>query len=35
MFSCDFCELYKNTYFADHLQTAGSQTLVQGRCLIK
>ena len=30
MFSYEFCELYKNTYFGDHLQTVGSETPVQG-----
>ena len=22
MFSCEFCEIYKNTYFVEHLRTA-------------
>ena len=22
MFSCEFCEIFKNTYFVEHLQTA-------------
>ena len=35
MFSCEFFELYKNTYFADHLQTASSETPVPGLSLIK
>ena len=30
MFSCEFCELFKNTYFAEDLQTAGYETLVRG-----
>ena len=28
--SCEFCELFKNTYFKEHLRTAGSKTLVPG-----
>ena len=28
MFSCEFCELFKNTYFKEHLRMAGSKTLV-------
>ena len=24
MFSCEICELFKNTYFEEHLQTAAS-----------
>ena len=30
MFSYEFCELYKNTYFVDHLQMVASETPVQG-----
>ena len=30
MFSCEFCELFKNKYFKEHLRTAGSKTLLQG-----
>ena len=30
MFSCEFCELYKKTYFVEHLRTAGSETPVWG-----
>ena len=26
MFSCEFCELFKNTCFVEDLQTAGSET---------
>ena len=29
VFSCEFCELFKNTYFKVHLRTAGSKTPVQ------
>ena len=29
MFSCEFCELFKNPYFAD-LRMAGFETSVQG-----
>ena len=24
MFSCEYCEIFKNTYFKEHLQTAAS-----------
>ena len=24
MFSCEICEIFKNTYFVEHLQTAAS-----------
>ena len=30
VFSCGFCELFKNTYFVEDLQTAGSETPVWG-----
>ena len=30
VFSNEFCELFKNTYFVEDLQTAGSETSVQG-----
>ena len=30
MFSFEFCELLKNTYFKKHLRRAGSKTLVRG-----
>ena len=30
VFSCEFCELFNNTYFKEHLRTAGSKTLVRG-----
>ena len=30
MFYCEFGELFKNTYFKEHLQTAGSKTRVRG-----
>ena len=26
MFSCEFCEIYKNTFFAEHLWTAASSS---------
>ena len=26
VFPCEFCELFKNTYFVEDLQTAGSET---------
>ena len=25
--SCEYCEIFKNTYFEEHLQTAVSKTL--------
>ena len=28
--SCEFCELYKNTYFVDDLPTSGSKKSVRG-----
>ena len=30
VFSCEFCELFKNTYFKQHVRTAGSKPLVRG-----
>ena len=30
MFFCEFCELFKDTYFVEDLQTAGSETPVRG-----
>ena len=30
VFSCEFCELFKNSYFVEDLQTTGSETLVWG-----
>ena len=30
MFSCEFYELFKQIYFKDHLQTAGSKTPLWG-----
>ena len=30
MFSREFCELFKNTYFAEDLRTAGSETPAHG-----
>ena len=30
MFSCEFCELFKNTYFVEDLQATGSETPVRG-----
>ena len=35
VFSCEFCELFKNTYFVEDLWTAGSETPVRGLSLIK
>ena len=25
MFSCEYCEIFRNTYFEEHLQTAASE----------
>ena len=33
--SCEFCELFKNTYFVEDLWIAASETPVRGRSLIK
>ena len=30
MFSCEFCELFKNIYFKEHLREAGSKIPVLG-----
>ena len=30
VFSCKFCELFKNTYFVEGLQTAGCETPTRG-----
>ena len=30
MFPCEYCGLFKNTYFKEHLRTAGSKTPVGG-----
>ena len=27
LFPCEFCEIFKNTYFEEHLRTAGSDNL--------
>ena len=35
VFSCEFCELFRNTYFVKDLQTASSETPVRGLSLIK
>ena len=35
MFSCEFRELFKNTYFEENLKATGSETLVRGLFLIK
>ena len=33
MFSYEYCEIFKNTYFEEHLQTAASiiQSILQGQ----
>ena len=33
MFSCEFCELYKNTYLEEHPRTAGSETPARRVCI--
>ena len=35
MFSCEFCKLFRNTYFVKDLQTSGSETLVRVSLLNK
>ena len=30
VFSREFCELFKNTYFVEDLRRAGSETIVRG-----
>ena len=35
VFPCEFCELFKNTYFVEDLQTAGSATPERGRVFNK
>ena len=32
VFSCDFCEVFKNTFFTEHLWTTASEYLQQVRC---
>ena len=29
MFSCEICEIFKNTYFEEHLRTTASDILVK------
>ena len=33
MFSCEFCEISKNTYFEEHLCTAASELILGSDCL--
>ena len=35
VFSCEFCEIFKNTYFEKHLQTAASGLLLQNCAYVK
>ena len=30
MFSCEYCENFKNTYFEEHLRTAASECSISG-----
>ena len=32
-FSCEYCEIYKNTYFQEHLRTAVSEVNLGSDCL--
>ena len=34
MFSCEFCEIFKNTYFLEHLRTAASEDCSYGYFLL-
>ena len=33
MFSCEYCEISKNTYFEEHLHTAASEETLGSDCL--
>ena len=33
MFSCEYCEISKNTYFEEHLRTAASEVSIGSDCL--
>ena len=33
MFSCEYCEIFKNTYFKKHLRTAASELALGIDCL--
>ena len=33
MFSCEYCEISKNTYFEEHLRTAASEVTLESDCL--
>ena len=33
MFSCEYCEISKNTYFEEHLRTADSEVTLGSDCL--
>ena len=33
MFSFEYCEIFKNTYFEEHLQTTASAELIQSLCI--
>ena len=33
MFSCEYCEIFKNTYFEEHLRTAASEVTLRSDCL--
>ena len=32
-FSCEYCEIYKNTYFQEHLRTFASEVTLGSDCL--
>ena len=33
MFACEYCEIFKNTYFEEELQTAASKICIRGQLL--
>ena len=33
MFFCEYCEISKNTYFAEHLRTAAFEVTLGSNCL--
>ena len=33
MFSCEYCKIFKNTYFKKHLRTAASELALEIDCL--
>ena len=33
MFSCEYCEIFENTYFEDYLSTVASEVSLESDCL--